>query len=256
MTNDNLEPHGEPAPEPVAAKVSEVDAAPSPESVSASTLLPPPLLEIGTERGRPPIRLTTAQIAAIVALAVFTLFITWRTKALEKAIAKRDPVFETVSKPAPGFSLPALDGRTVSLADYAGKKVVVSYWASWCGPCKVELPQLSEFYKQYHKADSDFEVLAISVDENRADAEHYASDEKLPFPVLLDKDSKVADAYAVEGIPTLFVIDKTGKVKYAHTGLDETMQFQLMSQLGIKYPGMDNGGTDKDAADKDGKAKE
>jgi peroxiredoxin len=251
VTNDNLESHGEPAPEPVEGRVTAVDAAPAAESVSAATSSPQPLPGVEPERGRPPIRLTTLQVAAMVILAVFTLFITWRTKALEKAIAKRDPVFETVSKPAPGFSLPGLDGRTVSLADYAGKKVVVSYWASWCGPCKIELPELSEFYKQYHKADSDFEVLAISVDENRADAEHYARDEKLPFPVLLDKDSKVAEAYSVEGIPTVFVIDKAGKVMYAHTGLDEMMQVQLMSQLGIKYPR-----TDKDSTDKDGKAKE
>src|SRR5439155_26225138 len=117
-----------------------------------------------------------------------------------------------------------------------------SYWASWCGPCKVEMGELRDFYQRYHKSDSDFEILAISIDENRSDAEKYASAEKLPFPVLLDPESKTADKYSVEGIPTMFVIGKNGKVEYAHTGLDETMQYRLMSQLGVALPGMEKSG--------------
>ena len=168
---------------------------------------------------------------------MFTLYITWRAKSLEKSIANRDEVSVIVTKPAPAFSLASLDGRTISLSEYACKKVVVSYWASWCGPCKVEMPELREFYKRYHQTNSDFEILAISIDENRGDAEKYATAEKLPFPVLLDPQSKTADAYAVEGIPTMFVVGKDGRVEYAHTGLQEGMQFILMRQLGIAFPG-------------------
>lgn len=205
---------------------------------SAVEISPPaPNSAYEPERGRPPIRLSSMQIVLLAALAVFTLYITWRAKSLEKSIANRDEVSIIVAKPAPTFSLASLDGRTVSLSDYAGKKVVVSYWASWCGPCKVEMPELRDFYKRYHKADSDFEILAISIDESRSDAEKYAAAEKLPFPVLLDPQSKTADAYSVEGIPTMFVIGKDGKVEYAHTGLQEGMQFILMRQLGITFPG-------------------
>jgi peroxiredoxin len=129
----------------------------------------------------------------------------------------------------------------VSLADYRGKKnLVLSYWASWCGPCKVELPELREFYRQHHKADADFEILAISIDEEKADAEEYVATEKLPFPVLLDPHSRVADSYTVGAIPTMFVVDKSGKIIYAHTGVDQVMQFQLMRSLGIKMPGIDD----------------
>jgi peroxiredoxin len=198
---------------------------------------PAPNLADGPESGRPPIRLSSMQIILFAALAVFTLYITWRTKSLEKSIANRDEVSVIIAKPAPAFSLASLDGRTISLSDYAGKKVVVSYWASWCGPCKVELPELREFYKRHHKADSGFEILAISIDENRSDAEKYAAAEKLPFPVLLDPQSKIADAYSVEGIPTMFVIGKDGKVEYAHTGLQEGMQLILVHQLGLPFPG-------------------
>jgi peroxiredoxin len=256
MIRDYSEPPNTPSADGTASSEAHSTAAPSartagglladnPQPDMLDSLAPaPPQLEVEPEPGRPPIRLSPLQIAGIAALVLFTVFITWRTKSLEKALLNRNPATEIVSKAAPGFSLPALDGRTISLSDYAGKKVVVSYWASWCGPCKVEMPQLRDFYKRYHKPDSDFEILAISIDENRSDAEAYATAEKLSFPVLLDTDSKVADSYSVEGIPTMVVIDKSGKVAYVHTGLDETMEFRLLSQLDIKFP--DALGTRKD----------
>ena len=198
------------------------------------------------ERGRPPIKLKTWQAVAIALLALFTIFITWRVKRLEQSVLERTSASAMISKSAPEFTLPALSGDTVSLADYRGKKtVVVSYWASWCGPCKVELPELREFYKRYHKADANFEILAISIDENKADAEQYAEAEKLPFPVLFDPQSKTADAYSVEGIPTLFVIEKDGKIVHGHAGLEQAMQIQLMSELGLKYTGMEDAGETK-----------
>ena len=198
------------------------------------------------ELGRPPIELKMWQVVAIALLALFTIFITWRVKRLEKRVLERTSASVMISKSAPEFTLPALSGDTVSLADYRGKKtVVLSYWASWCGPCKVELPELREFYKRYHKADANFEILAISIDEEKADAEKYAAAEKLPFPVLFDPHSKTADAYSVEGIPTMFVIDKDGKIVHAHAGLEQAMQIQLMSELGLKYTGMEDAGETK-----------
>jgi peroxiredoxin len=198
------------------------------------------------ERGRPPIELKMWQVAAIAVLVAFTIFIAWRVKRLEKSVLSRTAASVMISKSAPEFTLAALNGDTVSLADYRGKKtVVVSYWASWCGPCKVELPELREFYQRYHKADANFEILAISIDEQKADAEKYAEAEKLPFPVLFDPQSKTAEAYSVEGIPTMFVIDKDGKIVHAHAGLEQAMQIQLMGELGLKYTGMEDAGETK-----------
>jgi len=198
------------------------------------------------ERGRPPVELKMWQVAAIAVLAAFTMFITWRVKRLEKSVLSRTSASVMISKSAPEFTLPALSGDTISLADYRGKKtVVVSYWASWCGPCKVELPELRDFYMRYHQADANFEILAISIDEQKADAEKYAGAEKLPFPVLFDPQSKTADAYSVEGIPTMFVIDKSGKIVHAHAGLEPAMPIQLVSELGLKYRGMEDAGETK-----------
>ena len=109
----------------------------------------------------------------------------------------------------------------------------------------MELPELRAFYKRYHKADANFEILAISIDEEKADAEKYAAAEKLPFPVLFDPQSKTADAYSVEGIPTLFVINKDGKIVHAHAGLVQAMQMQLMGELGLKYSDTETGGAMK-----------
>lgn len=180
-------------------------------------------------------RLNPLQIVGLIALLLFTVLITWRAKKIERALADHDTASIMVNKPAPNFSLDSLEGHKVALAEFRGKKqLVISYWASWCGPCRVELPELKRFYEKYHKEDSDFEVLAVSIDDDREAAELYATKAKLPFPVLLDLNHNAADAYSVEAIPTMFVVGKDGTVKYAGTGLDEAMEFRLAAQLGIK----------------------
>jgi peroxiredoxin len=179
-------------------------------------------------------KLTPVQTILLVLLAVFTVFITWRAKKIERTLASHDAASEMRGKQAPEFLLASLDGRKVSMSEFRGKKkVVVNYWASWCGPCRVELPELKRFYEKYHKEDSDFEILAVSIDEDRESAESFAFKAKLPFPVLLDLSHNVADAYSVEAIPTMFIVQKDGHVSYANTGLNESLEIQLGSQLGI-----------------------
>jgi peroxiredoxin len=171
---------------------------------------------------------------AIVALAVFTIFITWRAKLLERAIHERAETSPLVNKAAPPFALPSLDGRNISLGDYHGKQyLVVSFWASWCGPCRLEMPVLRAFYEKHHSDSSNFEFLAISIDDSAAPARAFATSSKIPFPVLLDVSKQTAEAYDVDGIPTLFVIDQSGKVIFGHSGFDATLQFQLANALGI-----------------------
>ncbi|MGH9716339.1 MAG: TlpA family protein disulfide reductase [Candidatus Acidiferrales bacterium] len=179
-------------------------------------------------------KLSPAQVAGIAVLAAFTVFITWRAKKLETSLTGHTETAVMVNKQAPAFSLPSLSGNKVSLADYRGKKVVVSFWASWCGPCRREMPVLRSFYEQYHQTDSNFQFLAVSLDDNRADPARYAADEKLPFPVLLDLTRQTSQEYGANAIPTLYVINEQGKVIYGQVGYDSLIQFRLAQLLGIK----------------------
>jgi peroxiredoxin len=176
-------------------------------------------------------------VLALAILAAFTGWITWRAKSIELGTGgprNRYAPSPLVGKPAPDFKLELLDGRKVSRADYSGKTLVVTFWASWCDPCRMELPALAKFYLKTHKPDSDFEILAISIDDTKAAAAGTAASFKLPFPVALDLDSRVATAYGADSIPMMFVIGKDGKVARSTLGYDMTLDIMLAQFLDIK----------------------
>jgi peroxiredoxin len=119
---------------------------------------------------------------------------------------------------APNFTLPTLTGENVSLTDFKGKKVLINFWAAWCTPCTKELPALEAFNKA---SQQDIKVISINIDPEDH-AEEFARDAGISFPVLLDEDDKVNEAYQIITIPTTFLIDEEGKVINKHFGaLDE-----------------------------------
>ena len=187
-------------------------------------------------------------VAGLVLLAAFTTFITWRARVVERTLQEQSEEPTLVDKPAPDFSAATPDGRIVSLADFRGqKRVVVSFWASWCGPCRLEMPLLTKFYQDNHTASSDFEILAVSIDEDPRDAAAFATTQKLKFPVLLDPHQKMAKAYEVDGIPTLFVIDKDGKITHGHIGYDLGLEWRLKIALRIRDQKRTEGAADGNA---------
>lgn len=184
--------------------------------------------------------------AGLIVMAAFTVFITWEAKRLEMRSSSFDRTVEILNKPAPGFTLATLDGRQVSIADFHGKKdVIVTFWASWCGPCRMEMPILKDFYDKRAQAKTAFEVLAISVDTDRGAAQAAATELKMPFPVLLDAAHGAMAAYNVQAIPTLVIVDKSGKVTYGKVGFDATLELQLNARFGVvihPMPGAPNAG--------------
>lgn len=121
-------------------------------------------------------------------------------------------------KPAPAFTLVNLDGKKVSLSDYKGRPVIVNFWATWCAPCKLEMPWFEEFRQKYHG--QGFEILGIAEDDAPKDEiEKTAKRINVDYPILLT-DGKVAPAYGgVEELPTSFYVNRQGVVEVETVGL-------------------------------------
>jgi peroxiredoxin len=119
---------------------------------------------------------------------------------------------------APEFSLPSLKGSTVTLASMKGKVVLVDFWAQWCEPCKKELPQLDRLAKEY--AQKGVVIVAVNIDKQRENAERMVKQLGVSLPVLLDPAGSVAGTYDLPKMPTSFVIDKKGIVRFVNEGFD------------------------------------
>ena len=118
--------------------------------------------------------------------------------------------------PLPEIALPSLTGdATVRLSDFEGKIVYVDFWASWCAPCRQSLPQLQELRERY--AD-DFEVYAINVDEEPADGRDFLEQYPVSYPVLSDPEATLPPLFDVKGMPTSYLVDRDGNLRYVHQG--------------------------------------
>jgi len=144
-------------------------------------------------------------------LSIFVFF----TLSLSSELKKEDHFLDAGIQPikggkkAPNFSLKDLQGRPRELKDFKGKVVFLNFWATWCGPCKEEMPSMEELWKQFK--DKDFVFLAISVDyAGMKPVKEYIEKHRYTFLVLIDPGGKALDLFQVRGIPTTFLIDQKG----------------------------------------------
>jgi peroxiredoxin len=117
---------------------------------------------------------------------------------------------------APDFSLFSLSGEPVKLSDYSGQVVLINMWATWCPPCKAEMPTIDQYYQAH--MDDGFVVLAVNSQEKADSVNSFIQNAGFTFPVLLDEQATVMDQYNVLGLPTSFIIGRDGTIQHTHTG--------------------------------------
>lgn len=123
---------------------------------------------------------------------------------------------ETSKIKASDFKLKDLNGKEVSLGDYKGKRVFLNFWASWCGPCRAEMPEMQKLYEE--TKNSDLVILAVNLGEDKAKIEKFIASNGYNFPVLLDSDLSAANEYNIASIPASFFIDGEGNIVNKHIG--------------------------------------
>ncbi len=134
---------------------------------------------------------------------------------------------------APNFQLQNLDGQTVSLSDLRGEPVLINFWATWCPPCRSEMPYIQEIYNEW--SDKKLVVLAINIGESSSTVENFMQSYNLSFTVLLDTKQDVAQRYNITGIPTTFFIDKDGIIQDKLIGAFQN-KAQIENRLGKIIP--------------------
>jgi peroxiredoxin len=123
------------------------------------------------------------------------------------------------------FTLKDINGRDVALTDYKGKVILLDFWATWCAPCKIEIPGFVELYKKYKS--SGFVVLGVSMDDDPAAVKPFSQKLKMNYPVLFGAGrDDLQNAYPSPGLPTSFIIDRDGRICAQHTGFASKEQFE------------------------------
>ncbi len=133
---------------------------------------------------------------------------------------------------APDFTLPSSSGSNVRLSELKGEVILLNFWASWCGPCRVEMPSLNKLHNKYKSIG--FKVIGVNVEESNTNAKVFLKENKVSFPILWDKKNKVSKQYHVSAMPTTVLIDRDGKIRYIHKGYqagDEKIYKKVIKQL-------------------------
>ncbi len=132
---------------------------------------------------------------------------------------------------APDFEGKTIQGKEIKLSDYQGKVVLLDFWASWCPPCREEMPALIKFYKSH--TDPDFQLLAINIDDNKGNMDRFL-DKLFPratFPIISDDSQKIPPLFDIQAMPTTIFIDKKGKIRFWHNGFKESYVTDFNTEL-------------------------
>ena len=123
---------------------------------------------------------------------------------------------KSTNQKAPEITLPGMTGKTVKLSDFRGQVVMVNFWASWCQPCRTEMPLIEDIYNKYKKIG--FTVLGVNVDENPKAGKKMLKEIPVSFPVVFDSDNKMIEKYEVQAMPSTYMVDRKGNIRDIHRG--------------------------------------
>lgn len=139
-------------------------------------------------------------------------------EAAQPTEEQAEPIFPParIDKPAPALTLEALDGSQVSLQDFEGKVVLVNNWATWCPPCRAEMPELNSYYQEH--VDQGFLVVAIEAGSPQENVQSFVDSTGINFPVLLDPKTESLKGFQNASLPNSFVIDREGQLRLTWTG--------------------------------------
>lgn len=145
-------------------------------------------------------------------IGIFTLLIV--AIVVAGVVGKRERYAPTLpGSKAPDFTLPDLEGNMVSLSDYRGRVVFINFWATWCKPCREEMPSMESLYKDLRARGEPFEILAVSIDSEGPEViENFRKKFNLTFPILHDRKGKIKELYKTTGVPESFIVDQNGFV--------------------------------------------
>jgi thiol-disulfide isomerase/thioredoxin len=137
----------------------------------------------------------------------------------------------SVGRLAPDFTLTTSSGDSVQLSDYQGHPVVINFWATWCTPCRLEMPLLQDYHETYAP---DLVILAVNLQEEDRAVNFFARELDLRFAILMDRDASVNQLYRVQGLPTTFFVDRDGRIRSMQIGsLSEKQLINHLQEIGI-----------------------
>ena len=132
-------------------------------------------------------------------------------------------------QPAPDFALKSSTGENMRLSEYRGDVVMINFWATWCGPCRQEMPLLDELYTRYERVG--FNLLGVNIDDDSGRAMKMIDELGVNFPVLFDARKEVSKLYAVEAMPVTVLVDREGKVRHVHHGYKPGYEEKYLDQI-------------------------
>ena len=130
---------------------------------------------------------------------------------------------------APDFALKSSTGENMRLSEYRGDVVMVNFWATWCGPCRQEMPLLDELYQRYSRVG--FNLLGVNIDDDSRRAMQMIDELGVDFPVLFDATKRVSELYDVDAMPVTVIIDREGTVRYVHQGYKPGYEDKYLTEI-------------------------